>query len=50
MGTVLCASVVASKRWKLSQFNVKTVFLYVELTKEIYMAQPEGFSDEPTTF
>lgn len=35
---------------KLSQFNVKIVFLYEELTKEIYIAQPEDFSDEPTKF
>lgn len=27
------------------QFDVKTAFLYRELTEEIYMAQPVGYED-----
>ena len=29
--------------WKLEALDVKTVFLFGELDKEIYMKQPEGF-------
>jgi hypothetical protein len=38
-------SVAAIKGMKLSQFDVKTAFLYGELSEEIYMVQPEGFND-----
>ena len=38
-------SVAASEGLKLSQFYVKTAFLYGELEDEIYMHQPEGYDD-----
>ena len=38
-------SVAASERMHLMQFDVSTAFLYGDLTEEIYMKQPEGFSD-----
>ena len=38
-------SVAASEGLKLSQFDVKTAFLYSELEDEIYMHQPEGYYD-----
>lgn len=38
-------SVAASKRLKLSQFDVKRAFLYGELAEEICMVQLEVFSD-----
>lgn len=38
-------SVAASEKLKLMQFDVKTAFLYGKLSEEVYMKQPEGFSD-----
>ena len=38
-------SVAACEGMKLAQFDVKTAFLYGELDEEIYMKQPEGYSD-----
>jgi hypothetical protein len=38
-------SVAAHEKLKLSQFNVKTAFLYETLQDDFYMNQPEGFDD-----
>lgn len=38
-------SVAACQKLKLTQFDVKTAFLYGNLSEEIYMVQPEGFHD-----
>jgi hypothetical protein len=39
-------SLVASKDLERLQLDIKTVFLHGMLDKEIYMEQPEGFSDK----
>lgn len=39
-------SVAASDKMHMMQFDVSTAFLYGGLQEEIYMKQPEGFSDE----
>jgi hypothetical protein len=36
-------SIAAAQNLNLSQFHVSFAFLYSELTKEIYLEQPEGF-------
>ena len=38
-------SVAASEKMHLMQIDVSTAFLYGDLTEEIYMEQPKGFSD-----
>lgn len=38
-------AVAARERLKLTQFDVSTAFLYGYLDEEIYIRQPEGFSD-----
>lgn len=39
-------SVAANQGLKLTQFDVKTAFLYGNLEEELYMKQPEGFNDD----
>lgn len=47
MGTIrTILSVVASEGMEMAQFDVSTAFLYGELEEEIYMNQPEGYSDK----
>lgn len=38
-------SIAASRKLKMSQFDVKSAFLYGELEEVIYMKQPRGFED-----
>lgn len=38
-------AVAAREKLHLRQFDIKTAFLYGELSEEIIMRQPEGFSD-----
>ena len=38
-------SIAAAENMHIAQFDVKTAFLYGTLEEEIYMKQPEGFSD-----
>ena len=35
----------AVMKLKLAQFDIKTAFLYGDLNEEVYMSQPEGFTD-----
>jgi hypothetical protein len=39
-------SFVASEDLELLQLDIKTTFLHGMMDKEIYMEQPEGFSDK----
>lgn len=41
----LILSHVASEKWKLIAFDVKTAFLYGKLKEVLHMVQPEGFED-----
>lgn len=41
-------AIVAEKKLKLKQFDVKTAFLYGDLEENMFMEQPIGFSDEST--
>ena len=38
-------AVVAQKNWIFRQFDIKTAFLNGEIDEEIYMHQPDGFTD-----
>ncbi|GFV79340.1 retrovirus-related Pol polyprotein from transposon TNT 1-94 [Trichonephila clavipes] len=38
-------SIAAARKLKLGQFDIKTAFQYGDLSEDIYMAQPEEFSD-----
>ena len=39
-------ALAAQQNYEISQFDVKTAFLYGELDEEIYMAQPDGFEGD----
>lgn len=36
-------AIAASKRWKMHQMDVKTIFLNGEIEEQVYIEQPEGF-------
>jgi len=40
----LMFTLTALENWYITGLDVKTVFLYRKLNKEIYMKQPEGFT------
>ena len=40
----LMFALAALENWYITSLDVKTVFLYGKLNKEIYMKQPEGFT------
>ncbi|GJX69835.1 ribonuclease H-like domain-containing protein [Tanacetum coccineum] len=46
LGTIRTVlSLASSQHWLVHQLNVKSTFLYVDLTKAVYMHQPLGFRD-----
>jgi hypothetical protein len=40
-------AVAAYRQWKVHQIDIKTAFLHGDIDTEVYMEQPEGFSDDP---
>jgi len=44
----LLIAYAAVERLKMSQFDIKTAFLYGDLDEEVYMSQPEGFVKDDT--
>ena len=44
----LALAIAASKQWEVHHMDVKCAFLNAELTKDIYMQQPEGFVSNPS--
>jgi len=36
----------AQQQWHMTSIDVKTAFLYGELDKELFMEQPEGFTEK----
>ena len=43
----LALAIAASKQWEVHHMDVKCAFLNGDLTEEIYMQQPQGFSTNP---
>jgi hypothetical protein len=39
----LALSIAATKGWEVHQMDVKNAFLHGDISKEIYMEQPQGF-------
>ena len=44
----LALAIVASKQWEVHHMDVKCDFINGDITKEIYMQQPEGFVSNPS--
>ena len=44
----LALAITASKQWEVHHMDVKCAFLNGDLTEEIYMQQPQGFSTNPS--
>ena len=44
----LALAIATSKQWEVHHMDVKCAFLNGDLTKEIYMQQPQGFSTNPS--
>src|SRR5713101_1599000 len=44
----LALAIAASRQWEVHHMDVKCVFLNGDLTEEIYMQQPQGFSTNPS--
>ena len=44
----LALAIAASKQWEVHHMDVKCAFLNGDLTEEIYMQQPQGFSTNPS--
>jgi hypothetical protein len=42
----LALAIAASKGWEVHQMDVKNAFLHDDLSKEIYMEQPQGFMQD----
>ena len=40
-------SVAAYRGWKVHQLDIKTAFLHGDVDTDVYMEQPEGFTDDP---
>ena len=40
---ILLFGLAAANRWEIHHLDVKTAFLHGELTKDVYVSQPEGF-------
>ena len=44
----LALAIAASKRWEVHHMDVKCALLNGDLTKYIYMQQPQGFATNPS--
>ena len=44
----LALAIVASKKWEVYHMDVMCAFLNGDITKEIYMQQPQGFFTNPS--
>ena len=44
----IALAIVASKQWEVHHMDVKCAFLNGDITKEIYMQQPQGFFCNPS--
>ena len=44
----IALAIATSKQWKVHHMDVKCAFLYGDITKYIYMHQPQGFSTNPS--
>jgi hypothetical protein len=46
----LALSITAAKGWEFHQMDMKNAFLHGDLSKEIYMEQPQGFMQDSSLF